>query len=136
MSLTYLFNTCWMAGCYREARAFDRASQNVRRTQALLLERILRQNRETWFGCKHGFARIHDEREFQNAVPIATYSDFVNDVDRIAAGERNVLTAEDVQLFEPTGGSSSGEKLIPYTPGLRRSFLRAVRTWIWDLYSK
>jgi hypothetical protein len=41
-----------------------------------------------------------------------------------------------VQLLEPTGGSASGEKLIPYTPGLRRSFLRAVRAWIWDLYSK
>jgi hypothetical protein len=136
MSLTYLFNTCWMAGCYREARAFHRGSQNVRQTQALLLERILRQNRETSFGCKHGFARIHDEREFQNVVPITTYCDYVNDVDRIAAGERNVLTAEVVQLLEPTGGSSSGEKLIPYTPELRRSFLRAVRTWIWDLYSK
>jgi hypothetical protein len=136
MSLTYLFNTCWMAGCYREARAFERDSQNVRRTQAAILERILRQNRETWFGRKHEFARIHRERDYQNAVPITTYSDYLDEMDRIAAGEHNVLTAQNVQLLEPTGGSTSGEKLIPYTPGLRRSFLQAVRAWIWDLYSK
>jgi hypothetical protein len=125
-----------MAGCYRAARAFERDSKSVGRTQVALLQRILRQNRDTWFGRKHRFASILGERDFQNAVPISTYADYLNAVQRIAAGEHNVLTAEEVQLLEPTGGSSSGEKLIPYTSGLRRSFLRSVRVWIWDLYSR
>jgi hypothetical protein len=125
-----------MAGGYCEARAFERDSKNVRGAQRALLRRILRQNQGTWFGRQHGFASLRDERDYQNAVPVSSYDDYRSAVTRLAAGENNVLTDEPIELLEPTGGSSSGEKLIPYTPRLRRSFLRAIRVWIWDLYSK
>src|SRR5439155_20756984 len=53
---------------------------------------------------------------------------------RIGAGEARVLTADPVLLLEPTSGASGGEKLIPYTAGLRRQFQRGVAAWIADLY--
>ena len=53
---------------------------------------------------------------------------------RIAAGERNVLTADRVLLLEPTSGTTGGEKLIPYTASLRRQFQRGVSAWIADLF--
>ena len=37
-------------------------------------------------------------------------------------------------LLEPTGGSSGGEKWIPYTAALRRQFQRGVAAWIADLF--
>jgi hypothetical protein len=134
MSLAYLFNTGWMAACYPEARAYHRGTRNVRDVQAALLRRIVRRNRDTWFGRKHAFTSIRDEHDFQDAVPISTYDDYRPAIERIANGEQRVLTAEPVRLLEPTGGSTSGEKLIPYTAALRRSFQRAIRLWIWDLY--
>lgn len=136
MSLASFCNTCWMATCYREAQAFARDSTNVGRTQAALLQQIVAKNSYTRFGGKHGFASIKTTADFQRAVPLSTYDDYCDSIERIADGEPNVLTADRVRLLEPTGGSTSGEKLIPYTSDLRRSFQRAIRVWIWDLFSK
>jgi len=36
-------------------------------------------------------------------------------VGKIKAGQKNILTSEDIILLEPTGGSSGGTKLIPYS---------------------
>ncbi|MBA3485214.1 MAG: GH3 auxin-responsive promoter family protein [Pirellulales bacterium] len=133
--LPVFYNTCWMAACHREARAYHRATGDVAQTQARVLRRIIRGNRDCWFGEQHRFAAIHNVRDFRDAVPLSNYDDYRSAVDRIARGERQVLTAESIELLEPTGGSTAGEKLIPYTASLRRSFQRAIRVWIWDLFS-
>jgi hypothetical protein len=38
-------------------------------------------------------------------------------------------------MFEPSSGSSSAAKWIPYTASLRSEFQRAIRAWIYDLFS-
>jgi hypothetical protein len=124
-----------MAACFREAQAFRRSTNAVQQTQSRLLRRILQDNRETWFGEQHRFSAISNVEEFQDSVPISCFDDYRGPVDRIAQGEFRVLTAEKVKLLEPTGGTSRGVKLIPYTASLRRAFQRAIKVWIWDLYS-
>jgi hypothetical protein len=130
----WVLNTAWMLKCGAEAAAFDRACRRVADAQSRLLRRTLRANRDTAFGRAHGFAAVADARAFQARVPLATYDDFAGAVGRIAAGEAGVLTAEPVQLLEPTSGSTGGEKLIPYTAGLRRQFQRGVAAWVADLF--
>ena len=98
--------------------------------------RVLFANRRTWFGLRHGFEQIGNLRAYQGRVPPATYAEFDALVKRIAAGEDNVLTAERVTLLEPTSGTTGGEKLIPYTAGLRRQFQRGIAAWIADLFSR
>jgi hypothetical protein len=136
MSLAYLCNTCWMAACYRESRAYARSSKNAQPTQAKLLQRFIDENRSTSFGRKHHFRLIESPRDFQQAVPLSTYDEYRESITQIGSGEQNVLTTDRVRLLEPTGGSSGSEKLIPYTATLQRSFQRAIRVWIWDLFSK
>ena len=131
----YFFNTCWMLSCLREAKLFSRASSHVSYAQSQLLRSIVAQNKDTWFGKSHSFTSIRDVCDFQEAVPLTTYEDYVEPVQRIARGDASVLTSEPVELLEPTSGTSSGEKLIPYTATLRNSFQRAIKTWIWDLFS-
>lgn len=128
-------NTVWMAACFREAQAFRRSTSSVQQTQARLLQRLVEDNRQTWFGQQHRFSAISSVEAFQDAVSISNFDDYREAVNRIAEGESRVLTAERVELLEPTGGSSRGEKLIPYTASLRRAFQRAIKVWIWDLYS-
>ncbi|WP_428305498.1 GH3 auxin-responsive promoter family protein [Lacipirellula sp.] len=128
-------NTVWMAACFREAQAFRRSTGSVQQTQARLLRRIVQDNRQTWFGEQHRFSTISSVKEFQDAVPISSFDDYRDSVERIARGDSRVLTAERVDLLEPTGGTSHGEKLIPYTASLRQAFQRAIKVWIWDLYS-
>ena len=59
-------------------------------------------------------------------MPLARYEDFQTDIERIAAGEPSVLTADKVLLLQPTSGTTGGEKLIPYTASLRREYQRAA----------
>src|SRR5205814_4928996 len=105
-------------------------------TQARMLRDILHANHDTWFGQRHDFASIASPRDYQQRVPPATYADFAPAIERIAAGEANVLTREPVVLLEPTSGTTGGEKWIPYTAGLRRQFQRGVAAWIADLFAK
>jgi hypothetical protein len=123
-----------MLKCATERALFARACRRPARTQADLLQQLLHENRDTWFGRHHGFARIDSPREFQARVPVATYDDYAPFITRIGAGEARVLTADPVLLLEPTSGTSGGEKLIPYTASLRRQFQRGVAAWIADLF--
>lgn len=133
MNLTYWLNTAWMAKCRREARAFSRAAHDVATAQAETLRAILHANRESEYGRRLGFARIREPREYQQRVPQSSYDTYAAAIERIAAGEPNVLTAEPVRLLEPTSGTTRGEKLIPYTAALRRQFQRMAAAWIYDL---
>src|SRR5262249_50388998 len=133
MSLAAWLNTAWMLRCAGEARAFGRATGRVAEAQAALLREIVSQNQETQFGRQHGFGQIHDPGQYQQQVPLSTYESYVTPIERIAAGRANVLTTERVELLEPTSGTTGGEKLIPYTAGLRRQFQRAVAAWVADL---
>jgi hypothetical protein len=134
MNLAWWLNSAWMWKCRREAGRFAAATRAVRRTQESLLQEILFRNQESWFGRKHGFRKIRQPRDFQQRVPLSQYDDYSEAVNRIAAGERHVLTREPIELLEPTSGTTRGEKLIPYTASLRREFQRAVAAWIADLF--
>ena len=105
-----------------------------KRTQEKRLRRILRQNADTEFGKRHGFAAIHTVQEYQQRVPLADYESFSLQVARMRAGKRNVLCREQPRLFQPTSGSTGAGKWIPYTPSLKREFLRGVNPWLSDLY--
>jgi len=98
------------------------------------LSSYLDANKDTVFGKEHGFRTITSIEEYQRKVPVREYADFTPYMDRISNGERAVLTKEPVTLLEPTGGTSSGSKLIPYTRSLKREFQKAVHPWIFDLY--
>jgi hypothetical protein len=136
MNSTYLLNSAWMMKCRSEAKAFERAADCVAKTQAALLRDMLRRNADTEFGRNHGFDRVATPQEFQRRVPLATYDNFANPINRIAAGAPNLLTSDPVTLLEPTSGTSRGEKLIPYTSSLRRQFQRMASAWIYDLFSR
>ncbi len=127
-------NRLWNLSLQREARAFQKSLGDIEGTQERLLLEMLHRNRETEYGKRHCFADIHSAREYQDAVPLAEYEDFEPYITRICSGEQGLLTAEPVMLLEPTGGSSGGSKLIPYTAGLKQQFQRGIAPWITDLH--
>jgi hypothetical protein len=135
MNLAYWLNMAWMWKCRSEGRAFHRATRAVAQSQADLLRTILRQNALTLFGCRHDFGTITDVRQYQRRVPPSTFDDYSGWIELIAAGVRNVLTRQPVELLEPTSGTTQGEKWIPYTRSLREQFRRAIAAWIADLMS-
>ncbi len=133
MNLANALNTAWMWRCRGELQAFHRATDAVAQTQTALLRKIVSRNRGSAYGREHGFENIRTIEAFQTRVPLSSYDTYAPLIQRIAAGEQNMLTRERVRLLEPTSGSTTGEKLIPYTASLRTQFQRAVAAWIGDL---
>jgi len=132
---TALFaNGLWMLLNLPAALAFERATKNVELAQQRVLIDLLRRNADSEFGRKHDFAALlasgNPVRSFQKNVPLSVYEDYCGAVNRIGLGESDVLTCEPVRLFEPTSGSSSATKLIPYTATLQREFERAIAPWV------
>lgn len=97
------------------------------------LEKIISNNKRTDYGTQYSFCGIKNVADFQNKVPLTTYDDYVPYIERIKRGEQRVLTAETVLLLEPSSGSTSAQKLIPYTKGLKNEFSSAIGKWFWDL---
>ena len=128
-------NSLWMWQSRGESRAFHKATTNIRQQQEELLQLTLRDNANSRYGRDHRFSQIKSLADFQKHVPICDYESLRPKIEEIANGGQGVLTSEPVLMLEPTGGSSGGSRLIPYTATLRQQFQRAIATWMYDVLS-
>ena len=65
--------------------------------------RLVRENAKTEYGRNNGFKNIRNISDFKRCLPLTTYSDYTPYIERIANGERNVLTAyltEHISIWE------------------------------------
>jgi hypothetical protein len=127
-------NSLWLAACLPEFQRFCRATRRAAREQQNLLHKIVSANTETEFGWRHNFAAIRSVADYQRQVPLRDYSDYQGWIDQVAAGGKNILTHEAVRLFEPTSGSTTAAKMVPYTRSLQQQFRRGIQAWIADLF--
>ena len=74
------------------------------RSQEEFVMRLMRENANTEYGRQHGFEHIHSLDEFRRYIPLTTYDDYTTYIERIAEGERNVLTAYFTELLSTSGG--------------------------------
>lgn len=130
----WLCNLLWVASCVPGWLAFRLATRAVRKTQERVLRRILRRNRDTAFGVAHCFRDLSTAADYAARVPLSEHADYADGIAALRAGAQFPFTAEPVLLLEPTSGSMSGTKLIPYTASLRREFQMAIGPWIAGLY--
>jgi hypothetical protein len=89
----------------------------------------LRRNAGTRFGRDHGFGTIAGPADYARRVPIRDYEGFRPYVARIVAGEADALTAEPVEMFTTTSGTTGEPKLIPVTPSWREDTTALMRLW-------
>lgn len=111
-----------------------RKLENPQDAQAQRLTQLLQKNAATEFGRAHGFSAIRSLAEYQERVPVQTWSEVAPWVDRTLREPTSPLTAETVRFFERTSGSSAARKYIPYTDGLLAEFQRALVVWLYELY--
>jgi GH3 auxin-responsive promoter len=99
-----------------------------------ILRATVQRNADCEYGRAHRFATIRSVRDFRDAVPPSTWDDYAGATDRIARGERGVLTTEPVRLLEPSSGSTSASKLVPYTASLKAEYQRGLKPWLHHMY--
>ncbi|MBN2453869.1 MAG: GH3 auxin-responsive promoter family protein, partial [Candidatus Omnitrophica bacterium] len=86
----------------------------IKSQKAVLLE-YLRRNKYTEYGRKYNFSSIRTIEGFRDAVPLNSYETLRPYVERIAGGEKNILTGDEVVFFGATSGTTNKPKLIPTT---------------------
>jgi hypothetical protein len=90
------------------------------------LKEILARNATTEFGRKHHFERVRSPADYQLAVPPQTYDTLAPYIDRMTAGEANVLTADKPVLFATTSGTTGAAKYIPVTPSYLAEYSHGI----------
>ena len=100
----------------RALRRMDKNSLDAMGSNERLLMQILRENSDTEYGKKYGFADIHSIREYQEKVPFSTYDNYAPYIERMVRnGEKNLITAYPVIQYAMTSGSIGVQKQIPLT---------------------
>ena len=129
----FLCNLAWLLSCIPGWLRFAVDLRFPRAAQKRRLRALLRANRDTAWGRRHGFASIRGQSDWSR-VPPSRYEDYREEIARAAAGEPGRLTAAPLLALEPTSGSGGATKLIPYTAALRFEFQAAIDPWIARLY--
>lgn len=136
MLTPFFSNWLWSRLCALQHRQFLQTLDCVEAAQRRYLLRLVRRNARTEYGRRYGFADMASVEAFRQAVPLTKYEDYLAYIEEIARGETGVLTADEVILFQPSSGTSSTSKLIPYTVSLKADFQRAIATWMVSLFKR
>ncbi|MEU7023901.1 GH3 auxin-responsive promoter family protein [Streptomyces sp. NPDC046203] len=92
-----------------------------RQHQDRVLADLLEFNSGTVFGREHGFGRIRTLADFRSAVPVQDYAAHRPLIERTAAGEPNLLTADAPLVYFTSSGSTGDHKKIPVTARFMRT---------------
>ncbi|REJ80941.1 MAG: hypothetical protein DWQ44_04225 [Bacteroidetes bacterium] len=97
----------------RAARKISEWSKNPVATQETVFRKLVHEARDTSFGTDHRFRYINSYEEFKQHVPIRDYEDFAPYIERLKAGEPDVLWKGRPLYLSKTSGTTSGIKYIP-----------------------
>ncbi len=98
------------------------------KAQAEVLKRMIETYARTTDGQAHGAASVSSIADYRRAFPIRTYDDYKPLIQRVMAGETNLLLDEDPVGWAITRGTTEGEsKFVPMTPTDLRMRISAGR---------
>lgn len=84
-------------------------------TQERVFEELLQKAAHTEFGKDHQFAQITSHSEFVKHVPIRDYEELKPYIEKVVAGNPDILWPGRPMYFAKTSGTTSGAKYIPIT---------------------
>ena len=114
----------------RVVKRMKKWASNPIETQQKVFEKLVSEGAKTAFGKDHGFENISTYEEFRQQVPIRDYEGLKSYVDRVVAGEENVLWPGKPLYFAKTSGTTSGAKYIPLTKASMPFHMQAARNAI------
>ena len=98
------------------------------------MQRILGGQRGSAIGRRYRFEELRDAAQFRARLPVMEPEKLAAESEALLAGDSSCLVQEPVLLLEPTSGSTSGSRLIPYTASLKAEFQRGIGAWIGQLF--
>jgi hypothetical protein len=99
-------------------------------TQENVFQHLISEAVNTQFGADHDFISINTHEDFVKRVPVRDYEDLKVYVERVVAGEENILWKGKPLYFAKTSGTTSGSKYIPITKESMPTHVEAARNAI------
>jgi len=82
--------------------------------QEELLFQLLSKAKDTEFGKRYDFKSIKDYATFSNRIPVSTYEDYKDVIERARKGEHNIFWPDPIKWFAKSSGTTSSKsKFIP-----------------------
>ena len=99
-------------------------------TQEKVFQNLISEAAGTQFGKDHDFISINSYQDFVKRVPIRDYEELKPYVERVVAGETDILWKGKPIYFAKTSGTTSGAKYIPITKESMPYHVEAARNAI------
>ncbi|TBW57727.1 GH3 auxin-responsive promoter [Marinobacter halodurans] len=116
------------------ASSFRRSSQALEQVQRAKLAGILRQVANSPMGKLNGIEPDWSWESFSRRQAVTDYADWSRPIDSQIQCGTGGLTRSPVVRYQPTSGSSSAIKWIPYTRQFLTELDGAISPWLADLY--
>jgi len=113
-------------------RQFVRASHSVEDTQRRILKNILVQAKGAQAHRGAGISASTSWEEFRSELPITDYDYWREWIDN--SNGYNNLTSSPIERYQPTSGSTSAIKWIPYSKAFLSEINNGLMAWIGDMY--
>ena len=111
----------------RARKRINNWASNPIETQQRVFKQLIQKAKHTAFGKDHGFDKIKNHKDFIKRVPVADYEGLRAYLDRVVAGETNVLWPGKPLYFAKTSGTTSGTKYIPLTTASMPTHIDAAK---------
>ena len=111
----------------RVATKFYKQSNNAVEVQQKVLKSLIKKAKKTQFGKDHNFSKIKSYGDFKKQVPIRDYEALKLYVEKVVAGESDILWKRKPLYFAKTSGTTSGAKYIPLTKESMPMHISAAR---------
>ncbi len=105
-------------------------ANNPIETQNAVFKNLMHEAKDTEFGKDHDFKNITSHSDFIARVPVRDYEDLKPYVERVVAGEKDILWKGKPIYFAKTSGTTSGAKYIPITKESMPTHIDAARNAI------
>lgn len=132
MKLTFLKKFLISLAGKKHYQNFTKSCENVEKAQRDLLQEIIENCAETTFGKDHNFATISSAEEYQKAVPIRDFEAHRPYIDKMIAGESDVLFPGRPLSYSMTSGTTAKHKYIPISESYQKCFTRLNRIWFYS----
>ncbi len=102
-------------------------NKNAVAMQDKVFKKLVSSAKNTAFGIDHDFKSIRNYNDFKSRIPIRDYEDLKVYIDRVVAGEQNILWPGKPLYFAKTSGTTSGVKYIPISKESMPHHIQAAR---------
>ena len=115
---------------------FQEETKEPMKVMTELLMQLLQDNKDTEYGRKYDFAGIKTIEDYQKKVPVIIYDDIAEYLERMLAGEKNILTAYPFDHMNETSGTVGVPKVVPMTRQQSEIFVRYNNSTIYGVLAE